>query len=583
MPKLNPLFFEEKTKTYQSHGKPAFIYGEPEMRNLFEASLYNFNPTVRDKVLNELNDILPKEKIDENKKFDLRKKFQDSEVLSEFGINKGLKGPVTRLLIKDLGDDVINNINFIRYPRTEVGHYINYLKDKVDKKYKKQFQLVNNALTDIKYNNYNGAKQKLNIAENINFDHKVPKYLIDAGYADELEYIKLNPVGENFNQLTKRDNFDKPMAKLSRKYEATNVPEEKANIIEKMNDIKDNFNKRYNNYLSDVDIKEVNGKLNFSSSAKPITSSDELIKTLETNVKENPEFFKLEKIFDNAGVTQKEREALNSINNQFSSGANPEFIKKLYAEEIDMAGNAIKKIGRTGANALKTFEDVFISFGRSPGARALGLAAVAPEVIHSGQAGLKGDYKEMSRIIPTLGTFGLLPESLNIPGTDIDIGKGSTSLDIVKHAQEKGLNSTSVKKVFDKNELANRMQDADDLLNMGSKNEDFIKRVKDKKESLKNEYDNIDLNKSDWKNFANSVFSFHERNRNRSLSAIQDRDTLNRDVENDYNETFNNLNPILLNKYNIGTNEKEDNYERVGIGEEGYKSPDEISTGYNND
>ena len=583
MPKLNPLFFEEKTKTYQSHGKPAFIYGEPEMKNLFEASLYNFNPTVRDKVLNELNDILPKEKITENQKFDLRKKFQDSEVLSEFGINKGLKGPVTRLLIKDLGDDVINNINFIRYPRTEVGHYINYLKDKVDPKYRKQFQLVNNALTDIKYNNYNGAKQKLNIVENINFDHKVPKYLIDAGYADELEYIKLNPVGENFNQLTKRDNFDKPMAKLSRKYEATNVSEEKANIIEKMNDIKNNFNKRYNNYLSDVDIKEVNGKLNFSSSAKPITSSDELIKTLETNVKENPEFFKLEKIFDNAGVTQKEREALNLINNQFSSGANPEFIKKLYAEEIDMAGNAIKKIGRTGLNALKTFEDVFISFGRSPGARALGLAAVAPEVIHSGQAGLKGDYKEMSRIIPTLGTFGLLPESLNIPGIDIDIGKGSTSLDIVKHAQEKGLDSTSVKKVFDKNELANRMQDADDLLNMGSKNEDFIKKVKDKKESLKNEYDNIDLNKSDWKNFANSVFSFHERNRNRSLSAIQDRDTLNRDVENDYNETFNNLNPILLNKYNIGTNEKEDNYERVGIGEEGYKSPDEISTGYNND
>ena len=37
----------------------------------------------------ELNDILPKEKITENQKFDLRKKFQDSEVLSEFGINKG--------------------------------------------------------------------------------------------------------------------------------------------------------------------------------------------------------------------------------------------------------------------------------------------------------------------------------------------------------------------------------------------------------------------------------------------------------------------------------------------------------------
>jgi len=345
MPKLNPLFFEEKTKTYQSHGSPAFIYGEPEMRNLFEASLYNFNPTVRDKVLNELNDILPKEKIDENKKYDLRKKFQDSEVLSEFGINKGLKGPVTRLLIKDLGDDVVNNINFIRYPRTEVGHYINYLKDKVAPKYREQFQLVNNALTDIKYNNYNGAKQKLNIAENINFDHKVPKYLIDAGYADELEYIKLNPVGEEFNQLTKRDSFDKPMARLSREYAATKVPEEKTKIIEDMNKLKDNFNKRHDDYLSDLNIEEVNGKLNVSSSAKPITSSDELIKTLEKNVKENPELFK---------INSSEAESLFKINNSLSSGLNPETVKTLFPEAYDMAKVALEKAGPVLGKTLTT-------------------------------------------------------------------------------------------------------------------------------------------------------------------------------------------------------------------------------------
>jgi len=289
-----------------------------------------------------------------------------------------------------------------------------------------------------------------------------------------------------------------------------------------------------------------------------------------------------EKVFDNAGVTQKEREAVNLINNQLNSGVDPEFIKKLYEKEIDMANNAITKIGRTGANALSTFEDIFISFGRTPGGRALGLAAVAPEIIHSGSAGLRGDYKEMARIIPNIGTFGLLPESLKIPGTDVDIGKGSTNLDIIKHAEEKGFDSDSVKKVFDKNELANRIQDADDLLNMGSTNEDFIKKIKDKKESLKDEYDDIDLNKSDWKNFAKSVFSFHNKNRSKSLSALQDKNTFNNDVENDYNETFNSLNPNLLNKYNIGTNEKEDNYERIGIGQEGYKSPDEISTGYAN-
>jgi hypothetical protein len=60
-----------------------------------------------------------------------------------------------------------------------------------------------------------------------------------------------------------------------------------------------------------------------------------------------------EKIFDKAGVTQKEREAVNLINNQLNSGVDPQFIKKLYEKEIDMASNAITKIAKTGANTLK--------------------------------------------------------------------------------------------------------------------------------------------------------------------------------------------------------------------------------------
>jgi hypothetical protein len=296
MPKLNPLFFEGKDKVYQSHGKPAFVYGNPEMKNLFEASLYNFNPAVRTEVLNELNDILPKTKITENQKYDLRKKFKNSKVLSELGINEGLKGPVTRLLIKDLGENIIEDVNFIRYPRTQVINYINFLKDKVDPKYRKQFDLVNKALRQVSYKNYGGAKETFGVVENINFDHKVPKYLIDAGYADELEYIKLNPVGEGFNTKNKNIYFDRPIAKLARKYEATNIPEDKIKIVKEMNLLKDNFNKRNKNYLSNINIKEIDGKLNVSSSAEPLTSSDDLIKVLKTNLKKNPEFFNLANI-----------------------------------------------------------------------------------------------------------------------------------------------------------------------------------------------------------------------------------------------------------------------------------------------
>jgi hypothetical protein len=293
MPKLNPLFYEGKQKSYQTHGAPAFTYGKPEMENLFRASLYNFSPTVRDKVLNELNDIIPKTKVTDPQKYNLRKKFENSKILSELGINKRLSGPVTRLLIKDLGENIVEDINFVKTPRLQVGAYINFLKDKVDPKYKKQFELVNKAIRQLNYKNYNGAKDTLGIVENINLDHRVPKYLIDAGYADEIEYIKLNPIGENFNMVAKNKNFDQPIARLSRQYEAATTVEEKTKIIQEMNELKDSFNKRYNNYLSDINIKEVGGKLNVSSSLKPITSADEFVKTLGTNVKQNPELFKI--------------------------------------------------------------------------------------------------------------------------------------------------------------------------------------------------------------------------------------------------------------------------------------------------
>jgi hypothetical protein len=335
MPKLNPLFYEGKQKVYQTHGSPSFAYGAPEMKNLFQASLYNFNPTIRDKVLNELNDILPKTKVTDPQKYDLRKKFENSKILSDLGINKRLSGPVTRLLIKDLGENIIEDINFVKTPRLGVGAYINFLKDKVDPKYKKQFELVNKAIRQINYKNYNGAKETFGIVENINLDHRVPKYLIDAGYADEIEYIKLNPIGEKFNQVAKNKNFDQPIARLSRQYEAAVTPEEKTKIVQKMNELKDNFNKRYNNYLSDVTIKEIDNKLNVSSSLQPTTSSDEFIKALETNVKQNPELFK---------ITNEEKNAINLLNNQFNSGLDPATINQVYSKEIGIVKNLINKV-----------------------------------------------------------------------------------------------------------------------------------------------------------------------------------------------------------------------------------------------
>jgi hypothetical protein len=455
MPKLNPLFYEGKQKVYQAHGGPSFAYGAPEMKNLFQASLYNFNPTVRDKVLNELNDILPKTKITEGQKYDLRKRFENSKTFSELGINKRLSGPVTRLLIKDLGENILEDINFIKTPRLNVSNYINFLKDRVDPKYREQFNLVNKALRQVSYRNYDGAKETFGIVENINLDHRVPKYLIDAGYADEIEYIKLNPTGERFNTVAKNKTFDAPIARLSREYEATSNPEDKAKIVKKMNELKDNFNKRHNNYLSDISIKEIDGKLNVSSSLEPITSADEFIKALETNVKQNPELFK---------ITNEEKNAINLLNNQFNSGLDPATINQVYSKEIGIVKNLINKVPAP----IKAVGKVF------------GLADVALDAIFALPYLATGDIEGAKRAT-TAGLFGwgksVDEELLEVTKNKDSVQRALNNLKLVPELRQ----LTEEKKLLEKN-LANPLDEEQASIYFGNLNSvnERIKNIQDK-------------------------------------------------------------------------------------------------------
>ena len=414
LPKLNPLFFENKKSTFAFDKKaPRFDYNSTELEKLFQASLYNFNPAIRDKVLNELDKILPKTKITETQKYDIRKKFENSKILSEFGINKSLTGPVTRLLIKDLGENIIENINFIKYPRVQVVNYIRFLKDKVDPKYREQFELVGKAINQLYSKNYNGLKETLKIVENINLDHKIPRFLIDAGYADEIEYIKLNPIGEKFNMGVKNISFDQPMSRLIRKYEATNVPEEKTKIVQKMNELKDSFNKRYNNYLSGIDIKEIDGKLNMSSSFEPITSADEFVKVLETNVKQNPELFKIRDKVENV-ITKSamniadelSKEDVRAVCGKLNSGGlpkgcaelakeNPERFIKTVAETTKDASLATKATQAFNVTKkIASVADEVLLLGKGVAGRTLAPLAVLNSALDQLTA---GNYREAYR------------------------------------------------------------------------------------------------------------------------------------------------------------------------------------------
>ena len=290
--KFNDLFFPDIAKSYRESGNPAYTYTKKKLNNLFEASLYNFNPSVRTKVLNELESIIPKKNPTQGEAYDLRKKFKNSKILKEFNINERLDGPITRLLIRDLGENIVNDINFVRYPRSSTKKFIKFMSDRVSPQYKKQFNIISNAIDDFEKNLSSEAKNKLKIVENINYEHKIPKSVIEQGYADEIEYAKITPVGEEFNVKIKNRQFDGPLSNLTRKYTAASSPEEKKEIVKKMNDLKDNFNKRYNNYLGDITIQETNGKLNFSSKAKVLESSSDIMKKLENNLQKNPELFK---------------------------------------------------------------------------------------------------------------------------------------------------------------------------------------------------------------------------------------------------------------------------------------------------
>ena len=291
--KFKPLFFDDIKLTKTPGATPSYKLQKYSLDQLFNASLYNFNPEVRDEVLNDLNDILS-QKVTTKTKGDIRKQLLNNKRLTELGINKRLQGPITRLLIKDINEDIVENLKFIKQPIRGTPNLLNYLKDKVDPKYRKQFDLASKAITQIQAKKYNGAKETLNIAENINFDHKIPQSVIELGYADEIEFAKVNPVGENFNLNVKRTQFDSKINRLLREYEAT-PNKDKPKIIKKMNAVKNSFNKRYNNYLGDISIKQVDGKLTFSSKAKVLETGTDIMKALKTNIKKTPNLFQLKK------------------------------------------------------------------------------------------------------------------------------------------------------------------------------------------------------------------------------------------------------------------------------------------------
>jgi len=260
-------------------------YSSTQLDNIFKTAIYTNNENVRNKIINELTDILPEKG---SKRIpDIRDKFRNSPILKKFGLNQKIDGPIARLLAKEVGDDLLKQVSLFRRPWLGTPELITYLKDRVNPKYKSMFEEASKAILYAQKKQWPEAKKALNISESIMFDHKIPKALMQLGYADDIEYIKVNPTSAEFNARIKNTQFDKPMIKLANQWEKAKTVDAKSKIVGEMNTLKDTFSKKYGNYLDDVKINvDKTGKPVFSSEAPVVTKKTDLVKSLKASLQQ---------------------------------------------------------------------------------------------------------------------------------------------------------------------------------------------------------------------------------------------------------------------------------------------------------
>ena len=258
-------------------------YSPTQLDDVFKVMIYTKNSTVRNKITNEFKKIIPTGKPTAKIEYETMKKMRDNPLFKKFGIDRKIKGPISRLIYNEIGKKLFENISDYRKPFLGTSSLLRVLRDKVDPKYKSMYQEALSAVEHAQKNLWPEAKKSLGIAEDIMFEHKIPQVLIEGGYADEINYLKMSPTTKSFNVNAKLYEYDNKIGKLARKYELA-LPKDKAGILDDIKDLHKTFNKKYNNYLKNVTFKDVGGKLKFESTEKPLTRKTDLVKELQKNL-----------------------------------------------------------------------------------------------------------------------------------------------------------------------------------------------------------------------------------------------------------------------------------------------------------
>ena len=251
------------------------------INNIFGTAIYNFNPKIRKQIVDALTNFAKKPM---RTRYEAREFFK-KPLFKKFGIDKRINGPISRLIFSDLGEEIYERVKQFRVPRMDTIKHVRYLAEVVGPKYKKEFLIAADAMQDAQQNLWTKAKQKLNIADNITFEHKIPQSFIDDGYADKIEYIKVTPTPRKFNEAKFRG-FDTPMRKLIKAYEETNDINQKKKIFSRMEDLKYDFSSKTGGYLDSVSITDKDGKIRFSNTDEVISNPTQLQTLLQKNLKD---------------------------------------------------------------------------------------------------------------------------------------------------------------------------------------------------------------------------------------------------------------------------------------------------------
>ena len=254
------------------------------LKQFIKSSLYNFNPKIKNAVTEEIKGIFNSENLPKLRT-ESRKLLSNNKLLAKFGLDKSITGPFAKVIQAEIGQQMWDDITNFRQHRVGTQEMLKAFEQIVANEFKPMFAESAKAIGHSKNNQWAKAKEVFGIADNVAWDHKIPSSLIDKGYADIIEYTKVNPTTSNFNERIKNAQFDRPINKLVTKFEKATTLDAKAKIKNQMDILKNNFSEKYSGYLDEVSINlDKQGNLKFSSSASPLSMSDDRVKMLGTSL-----------------------------------------------------------------------------------------------------------------------------------------------------------------------------------------------------------------------------------------------------------------------------------------------------------